>query len=215
MGDIIDLLGKSLNPEFLLQHGGLTLLLLIVFAETGLFFGFFLPGDSLLFTAGLLCGTKFLDITISMLLFTLCVAGILGYLTGYVIGLRTGNLLLKKKDSLLFRKQYIDSTRAFYERHGSLAFILGRFLPYVRTFVPILAGMIRIDFKRFMVLNVVGCIAWVFSLVLAGYYLGRTFPVVKDYLEWIVIGMVMITSIPVIITFVREKRRTQTSTRKP
>jgi membrane-associated protein len=215
MGDIIDLIGKSLNPEFLLQHGGLTLLLIIVFAETGLFFGFFLPGDSLLFTAGLLCGTKYLDTTISLLLFTLCVAGIAGYLTGYVIGLRMGNMLLKKKDSLLFRKQYIDSTRAFYERHGSLAFILGRFLPIVRTFVPILAGMIRIEFKRFMLLNVVGCIAWVFSVVLAGYYLGKTFPVVKDYLEWIVLGMVIITAIPVVITFLREKRRSQASTKNP
>jgi membrane-associated protein len=215
MGDIIDLLGKSLNPEFLLQHGGLTLLLLIVFAETGLFFGFFLPGDSLLFTAGLLCGTEYLDTTISILLFALCAAGILGYLTGYLIGLRAGNLLLRKKDSLLFKKQYIDSTRAFYERHGSLAFILGRFLPIVRTFVPILAGMINIDFKRFMFLNILGCFCWVFSIVLAGYFLGRTFPVVKDYLEWIIIGMVVITAIPVVITFVNEKRRSRASSDNP
>ncbi|MES2730738.1 MAG: VTT domain-containing protein [Bacteroidota bacterium] len=214
MGDIIDLLGRSLNPEFLLQHGGLTLLLIIVFAETGLFFGFFLPGDSLLFTAGLLCGTKYLNTNIYVLLLSLCAAGIAGYLVGYVIGRRAGEVLMHKKDSLLFKKSYIDSTRAFYQRHGNLAFILGRFLPIVRTFVPILAGMIRIDFQRFMLLNIVGCVSWVFSVVLAGYYLGRTFPIVKDYLELIVIGMVIITAIPVIITFLREKQRSQAATKK-
>ena len=209
MGDLIDLLGRSVNPEFLLQNGGLTLLLLIVFAETGLFFGFFLPGDSLLFTAGLLCGTKYLDTTIGVLLLTLCVAGTMGYLTGYWIGRRAGEILLRRKDSLLFKKQYVDATRAFYDRHGDLAFILGRFLPIVRTFVPILAGMIRVDFRRFMFFNVVGCVAWVFSVVLAGYYLGRTFPKVKDYLEFIVLGMVLITAIPVILTFLKERRRAQ------
>ena len=185
------------------------MLLLIVFAETGLFFGFFLPGDSLLFTAGLLCGTKYLDTTIGVLLLTLCVAGTMGYLTGYGIGRRAGEVLLRRKDSLLFKKQYVDATRAFYDRHGDLAFILGRFLPIVRTFVPILAGMIRVDFRRFMFFNVVGCVAWVFSVVLAGYYLGRTFPKVKDYLEFIVLGMVLITAIPVVLTFLKERRRAQ------
>lgn len=215
MGDIIDLLGRSFNPEFLLQHGGLTLLLVIVFAETGLFFGFFLPGDSLLFTAGLLCGTKYLDTTIYVLLFSLCVAGIVGYLTGYFVGRRMGSALEQRPDSLLFKKSYLEATRAFYGRHGSLAFILGRFLPIVRTFVPILAGMIQINFRRFMLLNVIGCVAWVFSVVLAGYFLGKTFPVVKDYLEFIVLGMVILTSIPVIITFIKERKRSQAATKNP
>ena len=209
MGDLIDSLGRLVNPEFLLQNGGLTLLLLIVFAETGLFFGFFLPGDSLLFTAGVLCGTKYLDTTIGMLLLTLCLAGTMGYLTGYWIGRRAGEVLLRRKDSLLFKKRYIDATRAFYDRHGNLAFILGRFLPIVRTFVPILAGMIRVDFSRFMFFNVVGCVAWVFSVVLAGYYLGMKFPSVKDYLEFIVLGMVLVTAIPVVLTFLKERRRAQ------
>jgi len=215
MGDIIDLLGRSFNPEFLLQNGGLTLLLVIVFAETGLFFGFFLPGDSLLFTAGLLCGSKYLDTTIYTLLFSLCVAGITGYLTGYFVGRKMGSALEQRPDSLLFKKSYIEATRAFYGRHGSLAFILGRFLPIVRTFVPILAGMIQINFRRFMLLNVIGCVAWVFSVVLAGYFLGKTFPVVKDYLEFIVLGMVIITAIPVILTFIRERKRSQAAAKNP
>ncbi|MBC7921700.1 MAG: VTT domain-containing protein [Ferruginibacter sp.] len=216
MGDLIDLLGRSLDPEFLLQNGGLALLLLIVFAETGLFFGFFLPGDSLLFTAGLLCGTRseYLDATIGVLLLTLCLAGTLGYLTGYWIGRKAGEVLLRRKDSLLFKKQYIDATRAFYDRHGNLAFILGRFLPIVRTFVPILAGMIRVDFRSFMFFNVIGCVAWVFSVVLAGYYLGMKFPGLKDYLEFIVLGMVLITAIPVVLTFLKERRRAQAASKE-
>lgn len=209
MGDIIELLGRYMNPEFLLQYGGLTLLLAIVFAETGLFFGFFLPGDSLLFTAGLLCGSEYLNTTIYILLLSLNVAGIAGYLVGYLFGMRMGSILLRKKNSLLFKHEYLDVTRSFYARHGSLTFIIGRFLPIVRTFVPILAGMIRIDFRRFMFLNVLGCILWVCSVVLAGYLLGQAFPVMKDYLEYIVLAMVIITAIPVVITYLKEKKRTQ------
>jgi membrane-associated protein len=196
----------SINPEHLIQVGGLGLLLLIIFAETGVFFGFFLPGDSLLFVAGLMSGDpKYLDINVALLIVLLIIAAVSGSLVGYFTGRWAGNYLANKKDSLFFKKKYIDITQAFYQKHGMMAFILGRFLPVVRTFVTILAGMARIDFPKFLLFNFLGASIWIIVMVLSGHFLGRMFPQITSYLEIIVIGMILISAIPVVITWFKNK----------
>ena len=190
-----------LNPQEIIRIGGLILLVVIIFAETGLFFGFFLPGDSLLFTAGLLCGSKFLDVRLELLIGYLIVAAIAGTTTGYGIGRWAEDYLRNKKENLFYKKRYLEMTKAFYDKHGMMAFILGRFLPIVRTFVPILAGMVRIDFKKFWIYNLIGAIIWVSSVVMAGHWLGNIFPTLVDHLEIIIIGMGLLSVIPIIISF--------------
>ena len=177
----------AFNPETIIQFGGLGLVLLIIFAETGLFFGFFLPGDSLLFIAGLLAGTEYLDIHVSLLIALLVIAAVLGSLAGYLTGRWAGAYLLHRKDSFFFKKKYLDVTQAFYQKHGMMAFILGRFLPVVRTFVTILAGMARIDLPKFLIFNFLGATIWILTMVLAGHFLGRIFPNITSYLELIVV----------------------------
>jgi membrane-associated protein len=194
----------SFNPEYLIQYGGLTLLLVIIFAETGVFFGFFLPGDSLLFIAGLSSDT-YLEINIFLLIGLLIIAAVSGSTVGYFTGRWAGNYLANKKDSFFFKKKYLDITQAFYQKHGMMAFVLGRFLPVVRTFVTILAGMVKIDFTKFVIFNFLGATAWIVSMVLAGHFLGRIFPQITSYLEIIVVGMILISAIPVIVTWFKNR----------
>ncbi|HZI23815.1 MAG TPA: VTT domain-containing protein, partial [Chryseolinea sp.] len=130
-------LSELANPEALIQYGGLVLLLLIIFAETGIFFGFFLPGDSLLFAAGLLSESEYLDTPVTVLIVLLIAAAVLGTTVGYGVGRWAKNYLEHRADNFFYRKKYIEMTEAFYQRHGMMAFVLGRFLPIVRTFVPI------------------------------------------------------------------------------
>jgi len=200
-----EFLKELTNPESIINYGGTALLFFVVFAETGLLLGFFLPGDSLLFTAGLLCGTGIFHTSIDMLLLGLCISGITGNVAGYWFGKKIGGRLFMKNDSLIFKKKYVTMTSDFYKRHGGKTLILGRFLPIIRTFAPILAGVIKIDFKKFMLYNIVGCVAWVASLTLIGYFLGKEYPQVKDYLEYIILFLIVITSIPVVITYRKEQ----------
>lgn len=195
----------TFNPETIIQFGGLGLLLLIIFAETGVFFGFFLPGDSLLFVAGLLAGTEYLDIQVAVLIVLLVLAAVAGSLVGYLTGKWAGAYLLNRKDSFFFKKKYIDITQAFYQKHGMMAFILGRFLPVVRTFVTILAGMAKIDFTKFLIFNFLGASIWIITMVLAGHFLGRLFPNITSYLELIIVGMILLSAIPVVITWFRNR----------
>lgn len=197
---------ESFNPENIIQVGGLGLLLVIIFAETGVFFGFFLPGDSLLFVAGLLSDTEYLDINVAILIVLLVIAAVSGSTVGYFTGRWAGNYLQNKKDSLFFKKKYLDLTQAFYNKHGMMAFILGRFLPVVRTFVTILAGMVKIDFAKFLIFNVLGAAIWIVVMVLAGHFLGRLFPQITSYLEIIVVAMILISAIPVIVTYLRNRK---------
>jgi membrane-associated protein len=197
---------ESINPENIIQYGGLGLLLLIIFAETGVFFGFFLPGDSLLFVAGLLCDTEYLDTNVTLLIVLLIIAAVSGSTVGYLTGRWAGNYLANKKDSIFFKKKYLDLTQAFYLKHGWMAFILGRFLPVVRTFVTILAGMVKIDFIKFLIFNILGASLWIVTMVLAGHFLGRIFPGISQYLEVIVVGMILISAIPVIITYLKNRK---------
>lgn len=196
----------TFNPETIIQFGGLGLLLLIIFAETGVFFGFFLPGDSLLFVAGLLADTEYLDIHVSLLIVLLIIAAVSGSFVGYLTGRWAGFYLLNRKDSFFFKKKYIDVTQAFYQKHGMMAFILGRFLPVVRTFVTILAGMAKIDFGKFLIFNFLGATIWIVTMVLAGHFLGRIFPNITSYLELIVVGMIIISAIPVILTWLKNRK---------
>lgn len=194
------------NPESIIKHGGLALLLFVVFAETGLLIGFFLPGDSLLFTAGLLCGLGVFDTNIGVLVAGLCIAGITGNIVGYYFGKRIGDKLFTRDDNIIFKKRYVTVTHDFYKKHGGRTLVLGRFLPIIRTFAPILAGVIKIDFKRFMGFNIIGCVAWVFSLTLTGYFLGVQYPGVQDYLGYIIIFLIVITLIPVVRTYLKERK---------
>ncbi len=193
------------NPEFIIHYGGIFLLLLIVFIETGVFFGFFLPGDSLLFTAGLLTHTKYLEQPVTLLIALLILATIAGTTVGYVFGRWAGTFINTVRGNLLFKKQYLDIADSFYRQHGMLSFIAGRFFPVVRTFIPILAGILKLDFRSFMIANLVGATVWVVILVMAGYWLGSAFPSIIDHLEVVIVLMILITTLPVIFSMKKRK----------
>lgn len=200
------------NPNFYIHHGGLWMILFIVFAETGLFAGFFLPGDALLFVTGI-----FSDKIVSAALFAtnnqwadlgilwvmISVAGILGNLVGYWFGRKSGPFLFERKDTFFFKKKYLLQAHEFYEKNGGGAIVLGRFVPFVRTFAPIVAGIVLMDRKKFVYYNIAGCLLWVGSMLLAGHFL-QTFIRhqfhfdLKEHLEVIVVGIVAVTTIPVL-----------------
>ena len=205
---MLEFLKQLTDPESIIQYGGLALLLFVVFAETGLLIGFFLPGDSLIFISGLICVSKpdVLDVNIFVLILLLSLAAILGNIAGYWFGYKVGPPLFQRKDSLIFKKQYLIVTEKFYKDNGGKTLIIGRFLPIIRTFAPILAGVIRVDFKKFMLYNIAGAFAWIGLLASIGYYLG-TYEWVQKNVGYIVIGLVIITLIPLITTYLKEKRR--------
>lgn len=208
MDFLYEFIKNMLDPEKLILYGGVSLILFVIFAENGIFFCFFFPGDTLLFTTGILCSTGFLDTPIWFLSTCIWLASILGNMTGYVFGNKVGDALLKRKDSLLFRKKYIHAAEIFFKKYGGMALIMGRFLPIIRTFAPIFAGMVKFDLKKFMMYNVAGGFLWVFSLVLAGYFIAEMFPGIKNYLEYFIFGIVIITWIPVIRTYLKERSKT-------
>ncbi len=204
---MLDFLKQLTDPESIISYGGLALLLFVVFAETGLLIGFFLPGDSLIFISGLICRTKpqLLDVNIFVLLLLLVIAAVLGNMAGYWFGFKVGPPLFERKDSWIFKKRYLETTTAFYTKNGGKTLILGRFLPIIRTFAPILAGIIKIPFPRFMVYNLVGAVAWIGSLGLAGYFLGQI-KWVQENIGFIVIFLIIVTLIPVATAWARGKR---------
>ena len=193
------------NPQNIIQYGGLALLLFIVFAETGLFFGFFLPGDSLIFMAGLLSKSKYIDQPIGLLIIMLIIAAFTGTCVGYFFGIWAKKYFRPKKENFFFKQKYLDIAEDFYKRYGMMAFIVGRFLPIVRTFVPILAGIVKIEFKKFLFYNLLGATAWIASLALAGYWLGNMFPSLIDNVETIIVVLIVVTAIPVIISYRKHK----------
>ncbi|HYG39230.1 MAG TPA: DedA family protein [Cytophagales bacterium] len=197
-----------LDSREIITTGGLFLILAIVFAENGLFFGFFLPGDYLLFSAGLLCGTDVIDVNIWVMVFSITLAAYTGSYTGYYFGKILGQNLYKKKENLFFKYKYLVKTRFYYMKYGGKTLIISRFLPVVRTFAPILAGAVRMNFKKFSFYNLWGSIIWVFSLVLLGYFLGQQFPQIMDYLHYIIIGFLVVTSTIVIKGLLNFKKQT-------
>ena len=205
---MIEFLKQLTDPQSIIAYGGLALLLFVVFAETGLLIGFFLPGDSLIFISGMICVSKpeLLGVNLPVLILSLCTAAILGNIVGYWFGYKVGPPLFERKDSLIFKKKYLEVTRDFYNKNGGKTLIIGRFLPIIRTFAPILAGVVKIDFKKFMMYNVVGAFAWIGTLCSIGYYLG-TYEWVQKNIGFIVIGLIVVTTIPVLMTFIKGKKK--------
>ena len=183
-------------------------MLLVIFAENGLVVGFFLPGDSLIFLAGLICGTKpeLLSTDITTLTLVMFLAAVAGSLFGYVFGRRVGPTLFERKDSILFKRKYLDITQSFYEKHGGKTLVLGRFLPIIRTIAPIIAGVILVPAPTFMFFTVLGGALWISSLSLIGFFLGKQFPTIENYLGYIVfgfIGVLILKSIFLVKSFVK------------
>jgi membrane-associated protein len=202
-----------LNPETI-AAAGYFVLIFVVFAETGLAAGFFLPGDSLLFVAGLFAADgKFIlfsslgqEMNLVILLFSVFVAAVVGDAVGYLTGSKLGPRLFKRQKSLLFKPSHLQKANAFYEKYGGKTIIIARFVPIVRTFAPIVAGAAKMPYKTFVVYNVVGGFLWVFSMILAGYFLGRAFPFLREHLEIVVIVIVLLSLTPAVIEIVRARR---------
>lgn len=171
-------------------------LFVIIFAESGLFFGFFLPGGSLLFTAGLLASQGLFNIY--WLIVVVGLAAILGDSTGYWFGSKVGNKIFTKEDSLFFNKKYLEKTKAFYDKYGSMTVAIGRFVPIVRTFAPILAGVGEMKYKKFLIFNVVGALLWAVGLALLGFFLGGAVPGIDKYITQIVILIIILSVLPII-----------------
>ncbi len=210
---------QLLQPQFYIEHGGLWLLLFVVFAETGLFAGFFLPGDSLLFVAGIYSsnlanevfptGNEYLDLLVLLVLIS--AAGIIGNATGYWFGKKVGPAMYGWKENLLFKQRYLTQAHDFYEKHGGGAIIIARFIPIIRTFAPIIAGIVGMDGKKFTFFNVIGCVSWVFSMLFAGHFLQKWILTqfgfdLKHHLEVIVLGIVLVTTAPVLIKLFSVKK---------
>lgn len=190
--------------EFILTIGYVGLFA-VIFAETGLFLGFFLPGDSLLFVAGLLAsGGVF---SLPALLMIVFVAAILGNVAGYAFGLRVGASLFSREESVLFKKSHVRRAEDFFNRYGAKTIVLARFMPIIRTFAPILAGVGRMNFREFFFYNVIGAFLWSFGLLLAGFFLGQAVPDVDRYVLPIVIAIVVLSFLPGIVKYRQEKRR--------
>ncbi len=197
-------LTKLSDAQQIIHKGGFYLILFVIFAETGLFFGFFLPGDYLLFLAGMFVATGKLDIGILGMVMGLIFAAFAGNFVGYWFGYRTGPMLYKRKDSFFFKKRYLKAAEVYYRKQGAFALIMGRFVPIVRTFAPIIAGVVKLDAKRFAFYNFAGAILWICSLTLLGYFLGKEFEEqVNDYLSYIILGFVLITTIPLVVAFLK------------
>ncbi|MEY4050066.1 MAG: hypothetical protein RL262_900 [Bacteroidota bacterium] len=211
---------QLLQPQYYIENGGLWLLLFVVFAETGLFFGFFLPGDSLLFVAGIYSAPLAAQIFASdnewlnlFIIFSfISVAGILGNYVGYQIGNKVGPAMYDWKENLFFKKKYLVQAQDFYEKHGGRAIVIARFIPIVRTFAPIVAGIVKMDKAKFTYFNVVGCLAWVASMLCAGHFLQayvlNQFQFdLKKHLEIIVLVIVFVTTAPVIFQVLKHRTK--------
>ena len=205
-----------LTPMFYIIFGGIWFVVFVIFAETGLFAGFFLPGDSLLFVAGIYSfdlvksglgfnGGAFVNLVVLGLIIS--VAGTIGNFVGYWFGRKSGPFLFERKDTFFFRKKYLFQAKDFYDKHGGGAIVMARFLPIVRTFAPIVAGIVGMEKKKFTYYNVLGCVLWVFAMLFAGHYLQELFLNqfdfdLREHLEVIVIGIVLVTTAPVILKII-------------
>jgi len=192
--------------EGLVKWAGYIGLTLIIFAETGLLVGFFLPGDSLLVTAGLLAADPAFGLNVWLLGGILTVAAIVGDTVGYAVGTATGPRIFTREDSLLFNKAHLLRAQAFYEKHGGKTIIIARFMPIVRTFAPVVAGVGRMEYRAFLSYNVIGGVLWIWSMLLTGWGLARTVPGVAKHVEKIILLVVFLSVLPGIIAWLRERR---------
>ncbi|MDP3555800.1 MAG: VTT domain-containing protein [Bacteroidota bacterium] len=205
-----DFLKQLTNPNSIIEFGGLGLLLFVIFAETGLFVGFFLPGDNLILLAGILCKAQpnLLHVNYFGLVFLMTLAAVLGNVFGYWFGRTLGEKLYSKKDSLFFKQKHLEITKTYYAKYGgNTTLIIARFLPIIRTFAPIIAGAIKVDFLKFMFFNIVGALFWILSLSSIGYFLVQMFPQITQHLKFIFIALIILTSIPIIRIFIKNKTK--------
>lgn len=207
MDSFLELITNLTEPEWIVAHGGLYIVMLIIFLETGLFLGFFLPGDYLLFITGILiANTEYpFDVPIGNYFFwsgLITICAVLGNMMGYWFGYKSGRYLFTRKDSFLFKKKHLEQARNFYTRKGAAAIIIARFLPIIRTFAPIVAGVVKMDRKKFINYNIAGAILWVFSLVAIGFIFGKN-EEIKKYLDYIIVGIFVVTTFPVLYKLIR------------
>ncbi|MEO8823105.1 MAG: VTT domain-containing protein [Ginsengibacter sp.] len=210
METIIEFLSNLINPEWIVQHGGLYIVALIVFIETGLFFGFFLPGDSLLFIAGMIIANTMSPFAIPFInlvywIGLIAIAGVLGNFLGYWFGKKSDRFLFKK-DRWLFKRKYLLQAEEFYAKKGGGAIIVARFLPIIRTFAPIVAGMVKMKPAKFSLYNILGSFLWVITIVSAGFLMGES-TWAKDHLEKIILGIVLLTTGPVLLKLLLKKKK--------
>jgi len=215
----LELLNNLTDPDWIVTHGGLYLLLFIVFAETGILIGFFLPGDPILFIAGIIIANLTLSPIDSILMLAYWVAlisaaAVGGNFVGYFSGNYFGHRLLRGKDTWLVKTAYIQRAHAFYQQRGGVAIILARFLPVVRTFAPIVAGAVRMDLRKFAFYNIIGALVWVASLVTLGYLLGENDWVQRN-LEYVILGIVVVATAPVLTKLFAGKRKTAIADERP
>ncbi len=200
--------------EWIIEYGGLYVLLLVVFAETGLFIGFFFPGDSLLFAAGIYVddlAKEFFNVHWSVIMLMVMIASILGNMVGYWFGYKTGPILFQKNDTWIFKRKYLIRAKHFYDKYGRGTIFLAKFLPIVRTFAPIVAGIVKMEKPVFMFYNIIGSVAWVASMMMGGYFLQawvekRFGFSLKDHIEVIAIAIILVTTLPVLYKLFFGKR---------
>ncbi len=204
-----DLFHKIYDVESLVRVGGLVGLTAIVFVETGLLIGFFLPGDSLLVTAGLFAARGDLEVVPTIV--ALSIAAIVGDTVGYNIGARAGPKLFSRPDSLLFNRKHLITTKEFYERHGPFTIVIARFIPILRTFAPVVAGIGAMAYRRFIVYNIAGGIGWVITTVLGGYFLGQMVPNIHDHIHKVIAIVIVLSLMPAIIKIAKEKLKRSAS----
>ena len=202
---VIDVLTGRASLDELILWGGYAILVAIVFTETGLLVGCFLPGDSLLITAGLVAATGRFDMVLLNVLVSL--AAIVGDSVGYTIGAKAGPKLFSRPKSRLFNPRHVERTREFYARHGSKTIVIARFVPIIRTFAPVVAGVGNMEYRRFLTYNVAGGIGWSVSMTGAGYVLGRTVPNISSYIHVVVVVVIVLSVIPIAIELLRERRK--------
>lgn len=210
MDIIIQFLHNLIDPEWIVSHGGLYIVALIVLVETGLFFGFFLPGDSLLFVAGMIIANTLSPFSVPLMnvlywIGLITVAGVIGNYAGYWVG-RKSDKILFKKDRWLFKRKHLLQAEEFYAKKGGSAIIIARFLPVIRTFAPIVAGIVKMKVGKFSLYNILGSFIWVASIVTAGFLLGEN-EWAKEHLEKIILGILLITTGPVFLNFLLRKKK--------
>ena len=208
LDQILNLIHKIYNIPDLIGWGSYWVLFFIIFAETGLFVGFFLPGDSLLVAAGLFAAAGKLDVF--LLIGFLSAAAIIGDSTGYWFGEKIGKKLFERKKSHFFKPKHLLRAKRFYEKHGGKTIIIARFVPVVRTFAPIVAGATDMHYRRFLTFNIVGGVLWVMSMTLVGYFIGSIVPDIDKHMGVLIISVIIISLIPAIVEYMREKRRERT-----
>ncbi len=206
MHSFLELFKSLTDPNWIRSHGGLYIVIFIIFAETGLFVGFFLPGDSLLFITGMIIANTAGVPDLLYWLALISAAGIIGNMVGYWFGRKSGPVLFERRDTWLFKQKHLHQARDFYDKRGGSAILLARFLPIVRTFAPIVAGIVKMDRKKFTYFNIIGSVAWVVSMTIAGYLLGGN-DWVKNNLEKIVIIIIFITTAPVLFKMFFGKKK--------